>query len=186
MSLAHALLGLIRYHPTTGYQLKDDFDHSIKIFWNATLPQIYRTLNQMESQCWLKAEIEIQKGKPNRKVYSITEEGLEELQRWLNEPLEKIEQKYSALVKVFFANKADPEKFSGHLEEFRNYYENLLNFYETDQAEIIRKASQDSRACLESEYWKLSADFGIRMAKMIVEWCDEALKIHNNLHEESK
>ena len=186
MSLAHALLGLIRYHPTTGYQLKDDFEHSINIFWDATLPQIYRTLNQMESQCWLKAEIEIQIGKPNRKVYSLTEEGLEELQRWLNEPLETIEQKYSALVKVFFANKADPEKFTAHLEEFRSHYENLLNFYETDQAEIIRKASEDSRAFRESEYWKLTADFAIRMAKMTVEWCDEALNIHKNLQEESK
>ena len=186
LSLAHALLGLIRYHPTTGYQLKDDFEHSINGFWNASLPQIYRTLNQMESQCWLKAEIETQIGKPNRKVYSLTEEGLEEFDRWLNEPLEPREQKYPALVKVFVANKADPEKFTANLEEFRSHYENMLSIYEVDHAEILRKAVEETGAYREGEYWKLTGDFGIRMARMIIEWCDEALKIHKNLQEDKE
>ncbi len=174
VSLAHALLGLINDHPATGYQLKNDFENSVNFFWNATLPQIYRTLNQIESQGWLKAEIETQIGKPNRKVYSLTEEGLDEFHRWLNEPLEPREPKYSALVKVFFANNADPEKFTAHLEEFRSHYENMLKIHE------IRKAEK------ESEYGKLTADFGIRTARMIIEWCDEALNIHKNLQEDKQ
>ena len=183
MSLAYALLGLIRYRPSTGYQLKDDFEHSINFFWNATLPQIYRTLNHMESNCWLKAEIETQIGKPNRKVYSITEEGLEEFHRWLNEPLEPFELKNSALVKVFFVNKADPAKFTTHLEEFRNHYAKQLRTYEIDNAKIINKAIEQNGTDCESHYWELTRDFGIRQAKMIIEWCDEASKIHKSLKE---
>lgn len=174
MSLAHALLGLLRNCPATGYQLKDDFQNSVNFFWNATLPQIYRTLNKMQSQGWLKAEIETQIGKPNRKVYSLTEEGLEEFLRWLNEPLEPREQKYSALIKVFFANYADPEKFTANLEEFRSHYEKMLNIYETEKLEI------------EPEYGEIINDFGIRTARMIIEWCDEALKIHKNIKEEKQ
>ena len=56
MSLPHALLGLINYQPTTGYELKATFNRSIHFFWNATLPQIYRTLNQMEKKGWLTAD----------------------------------------------------------------------------------------------------------------------------------
>lgn len=46
MSLPHALLGLLNYRPATGYELKGTFTKSIHFFWNATLPQIYRTLKQ--------------------------------------------------------------------------------------------------------------------------------------------
>ena len=53
MSLPHALLGLISYQPSTGYELRTTFTESVQFFWSATLPQIYRTLNQMESQGWL-------------------------------------------------------------------------------------------------------------------------------------
>ena len=52
---------------------------SVQFFWNATLPQIYRTLNQMESQGWLTVKVEPQEGKPSRKIYSITDEGMKEL-----------------------------------------------------------------------------------------------------------
>jgi DNA-binding PadR family transcriptional regulator len=52
VSLSHALLGLINCKPTTGYELKATFNKSIHFFWNATLPQIYLTLNQMKKKGW--------------------------------------------------------------------------------------------------------------------------------------
>jgi len=75
MSLPHALLGLINYRPATGDELKATFDRSIHFFWNATLPQIYRTLNQMEKRGWLTLKVEHQNGKPSRKLYDITKAG---------------------------------------------------------------------------------------------------------------
>lgn len=180
ISLSHALLGILRYRPSTGYQLKDDFEHSINGFWNASLPQIYRTLNQMEYQGWLESTIELQTGKPNRKVYRVTEAGETEFNHWLNEPLETFEQKYAALIKIFFGYQADPDTFAANLEEFRNHYQNMLNIYETDHNEILIRETEKHGLYRESEYWKLTASFGIRMAKMIVEWCNEALTVHKN------
>lgn len=180
MSLAHALLGLINYHPSTGYQLKDAFEHSINFFWSATLPQIYRTLNQMETEGWLRAEIETQIGKPNRKVYHITDEGYKEFIQWLNSPMEHMELKNPALIKIFFSNKGDPDKVAANLQEMRSYYEALMRMYEIDCAEIIEKAVEEPGADKEGIYWELSRDFGVRWTKMMVEWCDEALHVHKN------
>jgi hypothetical protein len=53
---------------------------------------------------------------------------------------------------------------------FLEKYENELK-QEADQYAIKLDAKDDKR------FWLLTGDFGIRKAKMIVEWCDSALKI---------
>src|SRR3974377_1257947 len=101
MSLPHALLGLINYKPATGYELKATFKESIHFFWNATLPQIYRTLNEMEAKGWLTYTVEHQDGKPSRKVYQVTKSGRGEFLRWLGEPAEETAHRHALMIKVF-------------------------------------------------------------------------------------
>ena len=79
MSLKHALLGFINYGPMTGYELKKFFDTSVAHFWNAELSQIYPALKAMESEGLVEMKVEVQDDRPNRKVYSITENGRREL-----------------------------------------------------------------------------------------------------------
>lgn len=119
MSLPHALLGLLNYRPATGYQLKKTFKESVYFFWNATLPQIYRTLNQMEKKGWLTAVIEHQKGKPSRKVYKLTRKGLKEFRRWLEEPVEVPQPKNPLMLKIFFGNQMDRDQLAIHLRKYK-------------------------------------------------------------------
>jgi PadR family transcriptional regulator, regulatory protein AphA len=176
MSLPHALLGLINYHPATGYDLKIAFQKSIHFFWNAALPHIYRSLKQMEGQGWIISAIEQQEGKPNRKVYRITEDGQKELFHWLNEPPETPELRYAMLVKVFFGNQLPPDRFADHLKSWRKYYQDLLQKYETEVLPVIQRQSNKAAYVDDSTYWNLSLDFGKRHARMVIEWCDQALK----------
>lgn len=176
MSLPHALLGLINYQPATGYDLKITFQKSIHFFWNAALPHIYRTLKQMEGEGWITSTIEQQEGKPNRKVYQITEDGQKELFQWLNEPPETPELRYSMLVKVFFANQLPPDRFAGHLKNWRQYNVDLLKKYDTEVMPVIQRQSEKASYADDSTYWNLSLDFGRRHARMVIDWCDQALK----------
>ncbi len=48
-------------------------------------------MKQMEQQGWIASTIEQQSGKPNRKVYNMTDARKKELFRWLNEPPEELE-----------------------------------------------------------------------------------------------
>jgi DNA-binding PadR family transcriptional regulator len=105
VSLPHAILGLINYRPATGYDVKNTFKKSIHFFWNATLPQIYRTLRQMEADGWVTSVVEHQDGKPSRKIYHVTGSGQQEFARWLTQPPEAPEPRSSMLVKVFFGNR---------------------------------------------------------------------------------
>src|SRR5437588_126747 len=86
MSLKHALLGFLNYGPMTGYELKKFFDTSVAHFWNAELSQIYPSLKQLESEGLVEMQVDVQEDRPNRKVYSITEDGRNELVEWLARP----------------------------------------------------------------------------------------------------
>lgn len=176
MSLPHALLGLIHYGPATGYELKATFDNSIHFFWNATLPQIYRTLSQMEEKGWLTLKVEHQNGKPSRKVYDVTKAGREEFKRWLNEPPEMPELRNAMLIRIFFGNHMQPSQFAAHLKAWREHHENLLKRYEEEVPSVIQKCVLDTGAVDDAPYWALTLDYGKRMDRMVLEWCDEVLK----------
>ena len=176
MSLSHALLGLINYRPTTGYELKNTFNKSIHFFWNATLPQIYRTLNQMEKQGWLTPTVEHQDGKPSRKVYHITKAGRDEFERWLNEPLEVPELRNAMLIKIFFGNQMNPSQFATHLRAWREYHAHLLQQYEKEIPAVIKRYAHATGALQDAFYWTLTLDYGRRLDRMVLQWCDEALK----------
>ena len=176
MSLPHALLGLINYQPATGYDLKTTFKNSIHFFWNAALPHIYRTLKQMKGQGWITSTVEHQEGKPSRKVYRVTKAGENELLRWLAEPPEAPELRNPMLVKVFFGNRMPTDQFKEHLIKWRAHYLGLLEKYEEEALPSIKHFSILPVSSAEAPYWGLTLDFGMRHARMVVDWCDQALK----------
>jgi DNA-binding PadR family transcriptional regulator len=176
MSLSHALLGLINYQPKTGYELKATFDKSIHFFWNATLPQIYRTLAQMEKKGWLTLSVEHQNGKPSRKIYHITKAGQEEFKRWLAEPPEMPETRNPMLIKIFFGHHMKPSQFAAHLRAWREAHANLLQRCEKEVPLVIKQYAQATGAFKDTPYWRLTLDYGKEIDRTVLEWCDEALR----------
>lgn len=87
MALPHAILVSLCEQSGSGYELAHRFDRSIGFFWAATHQQIYRTLRTMEGDGWVRAEEIAQQGRPDKKVYDVTDAGRAELARWIAEPL---------------------------------------------------------------------------------------------------
>jgi PadR family transcriptional regulator AphA len=183
MSLSHALLGLISYKPSTGYELRTTFSESVQFFWNATLPQIYRTLNQMESQGWLTSQIEPQEGKPSRKIYSVTDEGMKEITHWLVSKPEITPERNPLLLKVFFGRMINPEALKEIITGYQEYHTKLLEQYETETANVIQHYAEACSSPEDAAFWRLTLDFGQRYSKMVVEWCDHSLKTINRSSE---
>lgn len=177
MSLPHALLGLIKYQPMTGYDLKATFTASINNFWNASLPQIYRTLHQMEKKGWVSSNIEQQKGKPNKKIYQITDNGIKELRNWLSKPIELEQDKNKMLIKIFFGNQMKRQDLIYQIRERREHEIKFLEKARTEHIKSVDQYALKLNAKDDARFWLLSLDFGIRESKMIVEWCDSALEI---------
>ena len=82
--LIASLLNLLLEEPSYGYSLVEKLQ-SLGIH-QSSVPYgvIYRLLRDMESENLIESEWEIEDSGPSRRVYSITKEGKEYLERWLN------------------------------------------------------------------------------------------------------
>ena len=74
MSLRHILLGLAE-RECSGYDVKKEFDTSLRNFWRAELSQIYPQLQKLERDGLLESEKAESAQGPQRVVYRRTEAG---------------------------------------------------------------------------------------------------------------
>jgi DNA-binding PadR family transcriptional regulator len=146
------------------------------MFWDASLPQIYRTLHQMERNGWVISNVEQQKGKPNRKIYKITSKGKKELYNWLGEPFEAVRVKSEMMIKVFFGNQMDRGNLVKHINDWRKEHKKFLEVNENGLKQIVQRYATELDAKDDMGFWLLTVDLGIRRSKMIVAWCDSALE----------
>jgi PadR family transcriptional regulator AphA len=85
VSLRHALLALLAARPMTGYDLAKQFDMSVAYVWHAPHSQIYPELRKLEASGLVSAEATPRGTLATKRTYSITSEGVAELERWVAE-----------------------------------------------------------------------------------------------------
>jgi DNA-binding PadR family transcriptional regulator len=88
VSVSYALLGLLEGSSRHGYDLKQSYDRRFGEVKPIRFGQVYRTLSQLERD-GLVTVVAVEAGSgPDRKRYSITPEGVTDLDTWLGEPEE--------------------------------------------------------------------------------------------------
>jgi DNA-binding PadR family transcriptional regulator len=174
VSLKHALLGFLNYGPHTGYELKKVFDISVSHFWSAELSQIYPSLKALESEGLVEMKVEVQADRPNRKVYSITDDGRRELIDWLATPAGRDQVREPLLVKIFFAAAASRDQLLGVLRQRAAELRYTLEGYE---AALTLADSYSRAAKLEREglFWCLTIEYEISHTHAILEWIETAI-----------
>ncbi len=174
MSLDHAILGFLRYGPLSGYDLKERFDLSVQHFWPADQSQIYRILAKLDEQGYTHVKVVERENRPDRKVYSITKAGREELHRWLTTPLERDEGRSASLVQVFFSAQLTNEEILGIFrraaEQCRAGLEPLRKV--PVQAHRFTAEIDDPR---EAWCWFLTLECGIRMKEAKLAWIEDVI-----------
>jgi PadR family transcriptional regulator, regulatory protein AphA len=113
----YALLGVLASGPASGYDIKKFCDKSISHFWNENYGHIYPVLKELETEGFITGEMLSNKGRPPRTVYSITQQGREELRSWLMMPVESQPMRHELLLKLTFAGNAPPENIIGKLQD---------------------------------------------------------------------
>ncbi|WP_030453912.1 PadR family transcriptional regulator, partial [Herbidospora cretacea] len=84
MSIRHGLLALLSRGPRHGYQLRVDFEASTGATWPLNVGQVYTTLARMERDGLVEPGETDDQG---RVVYSLTEAGRAEMERWFTTPV---------------------------------------------------------------------------------------------------
>ena len=173
VSLAHAILGMLRAQPMTGYDLKTKcFDRSIAHFWPADQAQIYRTLDRLREDGWVEFEVEAQDDRPNRKVHRLTEAGREELERWLREshlPLAPVREPF--LVQLFFAGLLpDADAREALLHQRRLHEERLARYEAVPLPPLGTKGLGREHA-----FQRMTLDLGLAHERATLDWIDRCL-----------
>lgn len=176
MSLQHILLGLLR-EPAAGYDLKAVCDERISHFWSAEFGQIYPTLNRLEERGLLRSHVQPSEKGPNRRVYSLTDGGREELLRWLGSGPAMGAERFAYLAQLYFMDAM------GDLHETRAFMTDLkqrLNEW-LGRLKAIETAVTSAHGSA-PEYYSdggfhrfATLRMGILSIGSKVAWCDETL-----------
>lgn len=169
----YVILGLLNHEDCSGYDIKNRVDVALSQFWSAGFGQIYPTLKKLEEDGLIYHCDSSYAYGPERKIYRITEEGKEELERWLKEPVEKEEVRYEILLKLFFGGAGSREAAIDHIQSFQQRNEALLTNLTAMQQELqhIIALSEDHK------YYYLTALFGSKIYHAYIDWADEAMRI---------
>ena len=176
--LKYVLLGFLNYTPMTGYELKQFMDESTSNFWHAKQSQIYTTLKKLEKDGMVESHIEEQEGRPDRRVYEITDAGRNDLDEWLALPETELEaRKETLLVKLFFSANVDKGKLLTQLRLLRDLHQRQMEHYETETCNFIQQvASGMPQFDKDAELWDTTRRFGVLFEEMYVRWLDETIE----------
>ena len=174
MPLTHAILGFLEYQPMTGYDLKKYFDQSIAHFWSATQSHIYKALDGLEEDGLAESVLIPQEGKPNRKLYQITDKGKAELHRWMTTPLPVETPREAWLIQIFFAHGSSNEEIAHLFEKRLEAFRELLLQCKIAQGHIDEnyKRVQIDRL---RELWQLTLDYGADYYEHEIAWLKKTL-----------
>lgn len=170
---AYAILGLLHHEPLSGYDIKKRVEVSIGRFWDLGYGQIYPTLKKLAAEGLVTLRTEKGDGRPDRKVYALTNRGREELRRWLAEPAAREYVRYEVLLKLFFGSLVEPERSARTIEEFRARYAGEVEVMEAFAAELRRILPQSP----DHLYYLLTVLFGLKVHQAYLAWADEALAL---------
>ena len=169
-SSSEVLLGLLTIQPMSGYDLGQLIRISVGHFWRESYGQIYPNLKRLAAEGLATAKTERQKGKPDRRIYSITGKGREQLAKWLAvEPQPEIPRN-ELLLKLFFGAQVSPEIPIAYLERMVEEERALLKQFRQAEQEIA-----GNKQYPDAPYWRMTARFGQLELEAHLRWAQETL-----------
>lgn len=154
------VLGILSEKPATGYEIKERFSTIFANFYNASFGSIYPILHKLTKENKVIFETIEQEGKPDKKVYSITEEGQRVFHNYLSQPVENEKIKWDFMVRLFY---------SEHLNE-RERVALITTEIETRQQECkeLKLLKQSLVGKAVNDYKLFCLELGIKQKELVI------------------
>lgn len=139
MNVKELCLGALTFGDASGYDLKKFFEQTFNHFCVAGFGSIYPALAELTTAGLVTCTDEHQEGKPDRRVYSLTQSGRDAFVKTLEitEPQHKVKSDF--LLILYFAHLLTPERLNQVLDERIAQLDHQL--------ELIRECQDDPQAC---------------------------------------
>ncbi|HUF98995.1 MAG TPA: hypothetical protein VMM60_12775 [Ilumatobacter sp.] len=132
----------------------------------------------MEDKGLVSGETVVQTTRPNKRVFSLTEAGLEELRQFIGEPSDRMALKDDLLVKITAVDTADHDAALADIERRRESAVDQLARYEDDVERMLRGRDEETfvrTARRIGPYLTLLR--GIALEQENISWCDTAMRL---------
>jgi PadR family transcriptional regulator, regulatory protein AphA len=144
MSLKHLVLAVLSRQPATGYEITKTFDAIVGSFWRASHQQVYRELSALSKIGLATFSKVCQIERPDKKVYTITPAGVEELLQWLTSLTQERPLKDDLLIKVWAGELLGPEALRREIARLRVSHEAELDRYRAIEREHFSSPPNDA------------------------------------------
>ena len=125
-------LGVLSIGDSTGYEIKKALaEGPFAHFQYAGFGSIYPTLTRLEAEGLVAGASFAQKGRPDKRVYSITEAGRQAFRNMLLEDPGSERYRSDHLFMLFFGDDVDVERRRAVRESFVGYYRDVLAVLES-------------------------------------------------------
>ncbi|WP_230466116.1 PadR family transcriptional regulator [[Actinomadura] parvosata] len=177
MALRHAVLAALLDGEYSGYQLTKIFDVGVSNFWYAAPQQLYAELAKLEADGLVAGREVVQRGRPNKRLFKVTDAGLEELAAFAATPAKPLLLRDDLAVKVHAADLVDPAPLIAQLRERAQEAAAKLALFE----QTLRRLRGDLG---EEEFLRegerigpyLSCLAGCRLEREMRDWCQETAR----------
>ncbi|MEH2331215.1 PadR family transcriptional regulator [Nostoc sp.] len=178
MALAHAILAALVEASCSGYDLAKRFDGSVGFFWSASHQQIYRELSKLEDQRWISSESILQAGRPDKRLYSVTDLGEQHLQEWIAQPCEPTSIKDDLLVKIFAGHIVPKQIILAELEHHQKAHLKKLSTYKELEQRYFQNP-QEQELLEPGKFQYLTLLNGISYETHWLAWCNQVMELVN-------
>ena len=178
MSLRNAMLAALLDGAASGYDLAKAFDASVANFWMCTPQQLYRELDRMEADGLIAARTVEQERRPNKRLFSLTPEGREELTRFTAEPHKPTAIRDELLVAVMAADSGDTEAVKASIRERKQWAEAKITRYERLRTKLLDgRTEEEFLTTAERVGPYLTLLRGLSFERDNVRWCARCLAV---------
>jgi len=152
MTIHYAILGLLSWKPSSGYELKKVFEDSPYLYWSGNNNQIYKSLLQLQTDGLIEYKTVHQDGAPSKKIYSLTDKGKAELKEWIITSSAIPEFKKPFLIQMAWADMLSRDE----LNELFIRYEKEIEKQLTHQKDLYdREKDWPNRSQRETFLWNM-------------------------------
>lgn len=179
MSLKYAVLAALLEGEASGYELSKVFDVSLANFWPATPQQLYRELERLAQDGLIEARVVQQERRPNKRMFTLTEAGREDLRAFAAEPPRRpIAVRDEFMIKIQAMDGTDPGQTRALIEERASWARGKLSRYQRVRERLLGGRTEEEYL-RESDrvgpYLTLLA--GIAFEEENLRWCERAFTV---------
>ena len=99
----YVVLGALIAEPRHGYEIKQFIEATLESTWRVSTSQLYALLRRLTKERLIRGNLEMQKTRPSKRVFTLTDEGTQIFIDWLHDPTAHVRDfRMEFLTKLFF------------------------------------------------------------------------------------